>query len=105
MPIRAKSVVFYRDGEYAVFSNVYEAEYTSEPAHIDLVSQAMRRGFTDRDFIAACTSTWNPYTIEIYPDLEERAQKRIKRLVKSDIQMRFNDKRLQKLLDINRKEK
>lgn len=105
MPIRAKSVVFYKDGEYTVLSNVYEAEYTVEPAHIDLVSRAMRRGFTDRDFIAACTSTWNPYTIEIYPELEEHIQKKIRRLVKSDIQMRFNDKRLQKLLSINRKEK
>ena len=105
MSIRAKSVVFYKDGEYTVFSTVYDAESTAEPYHVELVSQAMRRGFTDREFIAACIATWKPYTIEIYPEPEERIQKKIKRLVKSDIQMRLNDKRLQTLLDINRKEK
>lgn len=105
MPIRAKSVIFYKDGEYTVLSNVYEAASTGEPAHIDLVSKAMRRGFTNRDFVAACISTWNPYTIEIYPELEECMQKKIKRLVKADIQIRLDDKRLQELLGINRKEK
>ena len=85
MPIRAKSVIFKKDGEYTIFSRVYDVEKTGEPSHIDLVTKAMVRGFSDNDFLALSTSTWEPFTTEIYPELDEKIKKKITKLIKADI--------------------
>ena len=85
MPIRAKSVIFKKDGEYTVFSKVYNAEKVEEPSHVDLVTKAMVRGFSDNDFLALSTSTWEPFTTEIYPELDEKIKKKITKLIKADI--------------------
>lgn len=87
MTIRAKSVIFKKDGEYTLFSKVYDVEKTEEPSHIDLVTRAIQRGFTDNDFFALSTSTWKPFTAEIYPELDEKVKKKISKLIKLDIQL------------------
>ena len=50
MTIRAKSVVFKRDGEYTVFSKVYNVEKTEDPFHSDLLLKASKKGFKDEYF-------------------------------------------------------
>ena len=85
MTIRAKSVIFKKDGEYTVFSKVYNVEKVEEPSHVDLVTKALKRGFSDNDFLALSTSTWDPFTIEIYPELKEDIKKRIIKRIKRDI--------------------
>ena len=85
MAIRTKSVIFKKDGEYTVFSKVYNAEKVEEPSHVDLVTKAITRGFSDSDFLALGTSTWEPFTVEIYPELNEKAKKKISKLIKADI--------------------
>jgi hypothetical protein len=85
MTIRAKSVVFKRDGEYTIFSKVYDVEKIEEPSHLDLVNKAIKNGFSDKDFLALSTSTWDPFTIELYPELTQKAMDKIKSLIKKDI--------------------
>lgn len=98
MPIRAKSVIFKKDGEYTVFSKVYNAERVEEPSHVDLVTKAITRGFSDNDFLALSTSTWEPFTVEIYPELDEKSKKKISKLIKSDIKSILQDRETKKLL-------
>ncbi len=98
MTIRAKSVIFKRDGEYTVFSKVYNVEKTEEPSHIDLVSKAIKRGFSDNDFLALSTSTWNPFTTEIYPELDEKIKKKISKLIKEDIMRIIENNKTRKIL-------
>lgn len=86
MTIRAKSVIFKKDDEYTIFSKVYNVEKVEEPSHIDLVTRAITKGFTDSDFFALSTSTWNPFTVEIYPQLDEKTKKKLSKLIKLDIQ-------------------
>ena len=97
MVIRAKSVVFKKDGEYTIFSKVYDVEKVEEPSHIDLVTKALKRGFSDNDFLALSTSTWNPFTIEIYPQLDGKTKKKLSKLIKLDIQL-ILQKRANKIL-------
>ena len=85
MTIRAKSVIFKKDGDYTIFSKVYNAEKVEEPSHVDLVTKAITRGFSDNDFLALSTSTWEPFTTEIYPELDEKIKKKITKLIKADI--------------------
>ena len=87
MIIRAKSVVFKKDGEYTVFSKVYDAEKVEEPSHISLFMKAITKGFTDNDFFVLSTSTWDPFTAEIYPRLDEKTEKKLSKLIKLDIQL------------------
>ncbi len=98
MPIRAKSVIFKKDGECTVFSKVYNAEKVEEPSHIDLVTKAITRGFSDNDFLALSTSTWKPFTTEIYPELDEKIKKKITKLIKADIIRIIENHKKKKLL-------
>lgn len=100
MTIRAKSVIFKKDGEYTIFSKVYNAEKIEEPSHVDLVTKALKRGFKDKDFLALSTSTWDPFTIEIYPELNEDIKKRITRRIKRDISDMIEEYKSKQLLDI-----
>lgn len=97
MTIRAKSVVFKKDGEYTIFSKVYDVEKVEEPSHIDLFTKVITKGFTDNDFFALSTSTWNPFTIEIYPQLDGKTKKKLSKLIKLDIQL-ILQKRANKIL-------
>ena len=99
MPIRAKSVIFKKDGEYTIFSKVYNAEKVEEPSHIDLVTKAITRGFSDNDFLALSTSTWEPFTIEIYPELKEDIKKRITKRIKRDISDMIEEHKKRTLLE------
>lgn len=98
MPIRAKSVIFKKDGEYTIFSKVYNAEKIEEPSHVDLVTKAMVRGFSDNDFLALSTSTWEPFTTEIYPELDGKIKKKITKLIKADIIRIIENYKKKKLL-------
>ena len=99
MTIRAKSVVFKRDGEYTVFSKVYDVEKTEDPFHSDLLLKASKKGFKDEHFVAISTSTWDPYTIEIYPELTQKIATKVKNLVKEDIIRILNIQKCKKILD------
>lgn len=99
MTIRAKSVIFKKDGEYTVFSKVYDVEKTGDPSHIDLVTKALKRGFNDKDFLALSTSTWDPFTIEIYPELNEDIKKRIIKRIKRDISNIIEEYKTKQLSD------
>lgn len=99
MTIRAKSVIFKKDGEYTIFSKVYDAEKTGEPSHIDLVTKALKRGFSDKDFLALSTSTWDPFTIEIYPELNKDIEKRITKHIKRDISDIIEEYKTKQLLN------
>ena len=99
MTIRAKSVIFKKDGEYTIFSRVYDVEKTGEPSHVDLVTKAITRGFSDNDFLALSTSTWDPFTIEIYPELNKDIKKRITRRIKRDIGDMVEKYKSKQLLD------
>ena len=99
MTIRAKSVIFKKDGEYTIFSRVYDVEKTGEPSHVDLVTKAMVRGFSDNDFLALNTSTWDPFTIEIYPELNEDIKKRVTKRIKKDISEIIEEHKNKQLLD------
>lgn len=99
MTIRAKSVIFKKDGEYTIFSRVYDVEKTGEPSHVDLVTKAITRGFSDNDFLALSTSTWDPFTIEIYPELNKDIEKRITRRIKRDIGDMVEKHKSKQLLD------
>lgn len=105
MAIRAKSVIFKKDGEYVIFSKVYNTEKTEEPSHVDLVSKAITRGFSDHDFLALSTSTWDPFTTEIYPELNKKTKNKISKLIKDSIKSILQDKETRKLLKRLRKEK
>lgn len=105
MAIRAKSVIFKRDDEYTVFSKVYNAEKVEEPSHVDLVTKAMVRGFSDNDFLALSTSTWEPFTVEIYPELNEKSKKKIIKLIKEDIIKIIKNHKNKKLLQEMNKNK
>lgn len=99
MTIRAKSVIFKRNGEYTVLSKVYNVEKVEEPSHIDLVTKAIKMGFTDNDFLALSTSTWKPFTTEIYPELDGKIKKKLSKLIKADIMRIIESNRTKKLLD------
>ncbi len=103
MTIRAKSVIFKKDGEYTIFSKVYNVEKTGEPSHVDLVTKAVKRGFSDNDFIALSTSTWNPFTTEIYPELNEDIKKRVTKRIKRDISDMIEEHKKRTLLERNNK--
>lgn len=105
MTIRAKSVIFKKDGEYTVFSKVYNVEKVEEPSHIDLVTKAIARGFSDHDFLALSTSTWDPFTTEIYPELNEKLKNKISKLIKDDIKSILQDRETKKLSKRLQKEK
>lgn len=98
MTIRAKSVIFKKDGEYTVFSKVYDIEKIDEPSHLDLITKVIKRGFLDKDFFVLSTSTWEPFTTEIYPELTEKIKKKISRLIKNNIQEILQDREMKKLL-------
>lgn len=87
MTIRAKSVIFKKDGEYKVFSKVYDIEKIDEPSHLDLITKAINQGFSDKDFFVLSTSTWEPFTVEIYPELTEKIKKKISKLIKDNIKL------------------
>ena len=89
-----------KDDEYTVFSKVYNAEKVEEPSHVDLVTKAIVRGFSDNDFLALSTSTWDPFTIEIYPELNEDIKKRITKRIKIDIGNMIEEHKSKQLLDI-----
>ena len=93
-----ESLTVKKDGEYTIFSKVYDIEKTGEPSHIDLVTKTITRGFSDNDFLALSTSTWNPFTIEIYPELDEKSKKKISKLIKDDIKLILQDRETKKLL-------
>lgn len=99
MTIRAKSVIFKKDGEYTVFSKVYDVEKIEEPSHVDLVTKAMVRGFSDKGFLALSTATWDPFTIEIYPELNEDIKKRIIKRIKRDISNIIEEYKTKQLSD------
>jgi len=100
MTIRAKSVIFKKDGEYAIFSRVYDVEKTGEPSHVDLVTKAITRGFSDNDFLALSTSTWDPFTIEIYPELNKDIEKRITKRIKKDVSDIIEEHKTKQLLGV-----
>lgn len=103
MTIRAKSVIFKKDGEYTVFLKVYNAEKVEEPSHVDLVTKAMIRGFSDNDFLALSTSTWEPFTTEIYPILDEKTKNKVSKLIKNNIiRIIETHKKKQLLKEINK---
>lgn len=100
MTIRAKSVIFKKDGEYTIFSRVYDVEKTGEPSHVDLVTKAITRGFSDNDFLALSTSTWDPFTIEIYPELNKDIEKRITKRIKKDVSDIIEEYKTKQLLGV-----
>lgn len=99
MTVRAKSVIFKKDGEYTVFSKVYDIEKIAEPSHLDLVTKAIKQGFSDKDFFAISTSTWKPFTIEMYPEPTEKIKKKISKLIKDNIKLILQDRETKRLLE------
>lgn len=104
MTIRAKSIILKRDSEYIVLSKVYDAEKVNEPSHLDLVTKAIKQGFSDKDFFALSTSTWEPFTTEIYPKLPEKIKNKISKSIKVDIMRIIENNRNKKLIKRNRNE-
>lgn len=100
MTIRAKSVIFKKDGEYTIFSKVYDIEKIDEPSHLDLITNAIKQGFSDKDFFVLSTSTWEPFTVEIYPELTEKIKKKISKLIKTDIMRIIENHKKRMLLEI-----
>ena len=87
MNIRIKSVVFKKNGRYTVFSKIYNIENKNEPSHLDLVTKAISKGFSDNNFIALSTSTWNPFTIDIFP--KSKNEYFIEKLIKNSIEKKL----------------
>ena len=82
MALRAKSVIFKRDNEYKVYSLVYDTTKTSEPYHLQLFQKAMKEGYEDKDFLAVGTAMWNPLEIDIYPNLDKKAEAKVKAVIR-----------------------
>lgn len=85
MTIKAKSVILKQNEKYLVFSNVYKAEGSDEPSHLDVVNSVMNKGYSGEDFFALSTATWKPFSIEIYPELDKKIKDKIIQEIKKDI--------------------
>ena len=87
-----KSAIFKKDGKFKVYSDVYDAQLDDPPMHVSLVNKAIKDGYTDHHFIAIATSTWIPFTTDIYPDLPLEDYKKVKELIRKDVLKRFKRK-------------